>query len=90
MTASVRVRTAAAEGVLRVASAALRFAPPGEARATTTSAWILVGNNLEPVELVAGISDGETTALAPGALHVGQPVIADLTPAGRKAYGLAH
>lgn len=90
MTASVRVRTAAAEGVLRVSSAALRFAPPGEARATGTSAWILVGDTVERVEIVAGLSDGETTALAPGALHVGQSVIADLTPAGRKAYGLAH
>jgi HlyD family secretion protein len=87
MTASVRIRTASAKDVLSVPNAALRFTPPSEKRSEKPEAWVLRGDALERVAVSPGISDGESTAIAPGALAVGAHVVVDLTPEGRTAYG---
>ena len=90
MTASVRIRTATANGVLRVPSAALHFTPPGEKSGEKNGIWLLDESTLARVSVNAGISDGEITAIDPGPLAEGRSVIVELSPAGRKVYGLAH
>lgn len=90
MTASVRVQTAQAKEVDSVPNAALHFTPPGERRDASGSAvWVLEGTALRSVKVEPGISDGEQTAVAAGTLPVGRPVLVDLTPKGKAAYGLA-
>ncbi len=89
MTATVHVRTASARQVLRAPTAALRFTPPGEKVQEAPSLWVIEGGKLRRVEVKPGISDGELTAIS-GGPGVGAGVLAELTPAGRKAYGLAH
>ncbi|MGD0675161.1 MAG: efflux RND transporter periplasmic adaptor subunit [Polyangiaceae bacterium] len=90
MTASARVRTAAAQGVLRVPASALRFTPPEQPSLDSTAVWILEGTALRRVAVTPGVSDGEETAIAAGPLQAGQSILVDLTSAGKKAYGLAH
>ena len=90
MTATVRIRTAAAHGALRVPATALSFTPPGERSSAHTGVWLLDGAHLRRVEVDAGVSDGETSAIEPGAVAEGSAVLFELTPEGRKAYGLAH
>jgi HlyD family secretion protein len=90
MTASVRVRIASAQRVLRVPTPALRFTPPGERASDKPALWVLAGTNLRRIDVLAGISDGEFTAIEGAAVAEGQPVLTDLTPEGRKAYGVAH
>ncbi|MFT3772062.1 MAG: efflux RND transporter periplasmic adaptor subunit [Minicystis sp.] len=90
MTASVRVHTSAAKGVLRVPTAALRFTPPGEKPSDTPSVWRIEGQGLHRLDVRPGVSDGELTEIAPGPLALGQPVLVELSPEGRKAYGLGH
>ncbi len=90
MTASARLRVATATNVQRVPAAALRFAPPGEKNGDKPGVWVLEGTVLRRIEVGPGISDGELVAIAPGALDDRRMVLTDLTPEGRKAYGLAH
>jgi HlyD family secretion protein len=90
MTASVRIRTATATGVLRVASGALRFTPPGYPPVDRPGAWLRDGAELRRVDVRPGVTDGEISEIAPGALDPGESVLSELTPEGRKAYGLAH
>ena len=90
MTASVRIRVATAAGARRVSNAALNFTPPGQTPATTPGVWVLAGSTLRRVAVHPGISDGEITALAPGDLEPGAPVIVGLTPQGRTAFGVQH
>lgn len=91
MTASVRVRTASAERAIRVPALALRFTPPGEApSASSPGVWVLAGSELRRVGVTPGVSDGEVVAIAPGAISPGQSVLLELTPQGRKAYGIAR
>ncbi len=90
MTASVRIRTATAKGVLRVPAIALHFTPPGEKSSPEPGVWTLTGDTLSRVAVKPGVSDGETTEIADGALDVGQNVLVELTPEGRKAYGIGH
>ncbi len=90
MTASVRIRTAEAKDVLRVPAAAFQFTPPGEQRTPEPGVWVLAGNALRRVPATPGISDGELTAIASGALAPGDDVVYEITPEGRKAYGIAH
>lgn len=89
MTASVRIRTASASRTLRVPSAALRFSPPGEREHEGPGLWMLRDGSLRRLEVKAGISDGQLTAIS-GGPPLGTAVLQELTPAGRKAYGLAH
>lgn len=89
MTASVRIRTATTRDTASVPNAALHFTPPGEARAPASAeVWVLEANQLTAVPVHAGLTDGEVTAIAKGALPEGTRVLVDLTPEGKKAYGL--
>jgi HlyD family secretion protein len=89
MTASVRVRTASALHTLRVPAAALHFSPPDQPEHDTPGLWIFRNRALHRVEVRAGISDGQLTAIS-GDPPAGTAVLLELTPAGRTAYGLAH
>ncbi|MES1188478.1 MAG: efflux RND transporter periplasmic adaptor subunit [Myxococcales bacterium] len=90
MTASVRIITASSKNVLRVPAAAFQFTPPGENAGQEPGVWSLSGTALRRISLRAGVSDGELTAVEPGALPVGTPIVYELTAEGRKAYGLGH
>lgn len=90
MTASARVRTATAAASMRVPAAALRFTPPKEKRADKPGVWVLEGNALQRIDVTPGVSDGELTAIAPTAIGAGRPLLVDLTPEGKKAYGIGH
>lgn len=90
MTASARVRTATATASLRVPTAALRFTPPGETRLIAPGVWFLEGDVPRHVDVTPGISDGELTAITPGPVAAGRALLVDLTPAGKRFYGLAH
>ena len=90
MTASVRIRTASAHDVFHVPNAALNFTPPGVQADSTPGVWTLTRGRLTRVAVRPGISDGQFTEIAPGALAAGTPVIAELSPEGRKAYGIHH
>jgi HlyD family secretion protein len=90
MTASARVRTATSQATLRVPAAALRFTPPKEKREDKPGVWFLDGDVLRHVDVTPGVSDGELTAIAPGPVEAGRALLVDLTPEGKRAYGLAH
>jgi HlyD family secretion protein len=90
MTATVRIQTAIAKDVLRVPAAALRFNPPGETASSEPGVWVLSNDTLRHVNVKPGITDGETTEVGPGAIGVADQVVYELTPVGRKAYGIAH
>jgi HlyD family secretion protein len=90
MTASVRIRTATAKNTLRVPQTALRFAPPGEKPSAEPCVWLLSGGALRRVAVTPGVTDGEITAVAAGTLTAGEEVVVELTPEGRKAYGILH
>jgi HlyD family secretion protein len=90
MTASVRIRTAAARAVLRVPNAALAFTPPSPAAqpgSVGTAVWVISGDSLRRVAVQTGISDGEFTAVTGGLLTPGSAVVTGLTPQGRAAFG---
>lgn len=91
MTASVRIRTARTEDTDSVPSAALRFTPPGEERVPGLSrVWLLQGTRLVAITVDAGLSDGESTAISGGVLPLDAGVLVDLTPEGKRAYGLVR
>ncbi len=90
MTASVRIRAAAATNVLHVPNAALHFTPPGEPSGAGPGLWVLEGTTLQRVEVRPGITDGEATEIAEGPLPPGAPVLVELSPEGRKTYGANH
>ncbi len=87
MTASVRIRIAATANTLRVPNAALLFTPPDRSPATTPGVWVISAEELRRVAVHPGISDGEFTAVAPGAVPAGTAVVVGLTPQGRAAFG---
>jgi len=87
MTASVKIQTAAADAVLHVPNAALRFTPPGQSQQDDTF-WVLRHDELVPLHVVTGISDGVITQIDDphdddGGIAEGDEVLVDLTPAGR-------
>jgi HlyD family secretion protein len=88
MTASVRVRTGAMEKAVQVPNAALRFTPPGEAKSEQARVWLHENGALVSRTVTPGLSDGERTAITRGELAPGATVLVDLTPEGKKAYGL--
>jgi len=89
MTASVRIVTATARDVDRVANAALHFTPPGQDRSDTRPmVFVLDGDKLKGVPVKVGISDGESTQVERGALPSGAKLAVELTHEGKKAYGL--
>jgi HlyD family secretion protein len=88
MTASTKIRTAMATGVERVPTMALHFAPPGADRGTGPAVWVLEGTEPKRVDVKTGISDGELTEVS--GVPAGALVLVELTPQGKKAYGLDH
>jgi len=90
MTASVRIRTSSAKSVLRVPNVAFHFTPPGESPGDGTRLWLLTADKLQPVSVHPGISDADNTEIAAGTLAPQSKVLVELTPEGRKAYGLVH
>jgi HlyD family secretion protein len=90
MTASARVRTASATDATRVPADALRFTPPGEKAGQGPAVWVLEAGSLRRLRVDPGVSDGELTAVAAGTVNAGTALLVDLTPEGKKVYGLAH
>lgn len=90
MTASVRIRTAQAADVLRVPAAAFQFTPPGERPAPEPGVWVLADGAVRRVPATPGVSDGELTAVTASPIRVGDEIIYEITPEGRKAYGIGH
>ncbi len=88
MTASVKVRTQSAPNVLRVPNAALRFSPPNQPSPEGSHVWLVGPSGPTMVSVHAGVSDGTDTAIEATGLGDTSEVIVDLTPEGRKAYGL--
>lgn len=88
MTASVRIRTGFTSQAVRVPNTALRFTPPGEAKSAEARVWWLEGETLISRVVTPGLTDGEDTALASGELPPGVALLVDLSPEGKKAYGL--
>lgn len=87
MTASVRIRTGQVDAAHKVPTASLRFTPPDSERSAADSVWTLEGDVLTAHAVRPGLSDGEETAIE-GELAVGTAVLIDLSPEGRKAYGI--
>ncbi|MDP1823294.1 MAG: efflux RND transporter periplasmic adaptor subunit [Archangium sp.] len=88
MTASVRVRTGSTAATLQVPNAALRFTPPGETKRERPHVWLLENGALVARAVTPALTDGERTAIAAGEVPAGAAVLVDLTPEGKKAYGL--
>jgi HlyD family secretion protein len=86
MTANARVEVARRNGAVRVPNAALRFRPtaetfaalkqeaPPDAAGGGTRVWRYASNQLDPVRVQAGISDGVFTELVEPALQPGTSV----------------
>lgn len=89
MTASARVRTGKVDDAERVPNAALHFTPPDALPATEPGVWVLEGDTLKRLPVHPGLTDGELTAIAETDVPAGAQVLVDLTPEGKKAYGLA-
>lgn len=87
MTASVHIYTDSAKNVLSVPNTALSFTPPGEKKGEGAGVWILDSNAVHRIAVRSGMSDGESTQIAPGTLTAGANVITELTPEGRKVFG---
>jgi HlyD family secretion protein len=87
MTASVRIRTGQIESTRKVPSASLRFTPPGSVQPEGDAVWTVEGDAVTPRAVQAGLTNGEETAID-GELAVGTLVLVDLSPEGRKAYGI--
>lgn len=90
MTAAARIKTATALDADRVPAVALRFVPPGEKAPARPSVWVFDGKGTRAVEVNPGVSDGELTAVAPASVGAGTSVLVELTPEGRKAYGIGR
>ncbi|MBL8920950.1 MAG: efflux RND transporter periplasmic adaptor subunit [Myxococcaceae bacterium] len=88
MTANVRIRTGQAERAEQLPNGALHFVPPGQTPEKTPGVYVLEGEQVRRVPVTPGLSDGEATAIGDGQLPSGAAVIVDLTPEGRRAYGL--
>ena len=88
MTASARIRIGSVRNVAKVPTAALRFTPPGAARDDAPGIWTLEGETPKRVLVTPGLSDGEFTEVSKGSPKEGTPILVDLTPQGKKAYGL--
>ncbi|MDP4237663.1 MAG: efflux RND transporter periplasmic adaptor subunit, partial [Bacteroidota bacterium] len=88
MTATARIVTRSASNVTRIASSSLRFNPPGAKASSQPSVWILESDSLRRVEVQTGISDGEFTEIRSGKITSADRLLEELTPEGKKAYGI--
>ena len=94
MTASVSVEVAKAEDAVRIPNAALRFRPTVEALASLGQVmpasaagkgehvWVDLDGLLQPVPVQIGISDGQTTELVDGAIHLDTLLVTNISTAG--------
>jgi HlyD family secretion protein len=73
MTANVTIEVARRDDALRVPSAALRFRPSGQA-SRVPQVWRSENGELTPVDVTAGLSDGQFTEIVAGGLSVGDTV----------------
>lgn len=89
MTANVRIRTGQVERTAQVPNAALHFVPPQVTGSKEPGVFVLEGETVKRVPVRPGLSDGEQTAIADTDLSPSAVVLVDLTPEGRRAYGLA-
>jgi HlyD family secretion protein len=91
MTANARVRTGKIDDADRVPNAALHFTPPEVEvlPGTGPGVWVLEGEALKRLAVRPGLSDGELTAVSNGEVPPSAQVLIDLSPEGKKAYGLA-
>jgi HlyD family secretion protein len=85
MTTTVRIHLAQANDVLVVREAALRFVPEGAEEVAPRSRVFRLRSSgaLDPVSVVAGISDGAYTEIVPrpsNALKIGDSVVVGLLP----------
>ncbi len=78
MTATARIATATAHGVLRVPSAALRFVPTAAKRPTDHAAslvWVIRDAKPVAIPVVVGLNDDSFAQIRSGALKAGDQVI---------------
>lgn len=90
MTATVRIRTDSAEQVLALPNSAFHFSPPGEPERSGTGIWTLDAGALRRIDVRTGVTDGEVTAVELNVVRPGLRALTELTPEGRKAYGVQH
>ena len=82
MTANVTIEVARRDAALRVPSAALRFqprradlsGPPADQASRVPQVWRSENGELTPVEVTAGLTDGQFTEIVEGSLSVGETV----------------
>jgi HlyD family secretion protein len=91
MTANLTAVVAHREGVLRVPNAALRFRPenasdiPAAAQIKGAVVWRVENNQLQPVAVKTGITDGITTEVVAGILREGDTVAVAAQSSGAAA-----
>ena len=92
MTASVRIRTAHRRGrPARPGRRAPLHAARARRRPSRPGVWVLEGDALRRVDVTPGVSDGELDGDRRRARsRPAAALLVDLTPEGKKAYGLAH
>ncbi|MDP2682944.1 MAG: efflux RND transporter periplasmic adaptor subunit [Deltaproteobacteria bacterium] len=106
MTANVSIVTARKDNVIKIPNAALRFKPQEQEYANHKSAkqergskvWLQGGQQIKPVSIKTGISDGNFTEIMEGEIKEGDEVITDTAVknnnqpgragAGRSPHGL--
>ncbi|HVZ72798.1 MAG TPA: efflux RND transporter periplasmic adaptor subunit [Polyangia bacterium] len=98
MTANVTVVYAARKDVLRIPNAAMRFRPTGEtatAARTTADAvpmdaravWVLRAGQPERRMVRVGVTDGISTEVVSGEIHVGDALVTEMTGAAKSGPG---
>ena len=77
MTANVRVVVDSRDNVLKVANAALRFRPAGDARRAAAGRLWIPGEDGQPspLDVRFGLTDGTSTEILEGPLKEGDPVV---------------
>ncbi len=101
MTANVKILTNQVDDALKIPNAALRFRPPqgmltssygervraaGRRPDSGTTIWVMDASGTpKPMRVRLGITDGNYTAVEPGDLHEGEPVVVGtVNPGGNK------
>ena len=86
MTATARIATAQARGVLRVPSQALRFTPTAAGKAAggkgSRTVWVLRNGKPVAVPVTVGLDDDSYAEIRSGALQVGDQVVTSQAAAG--------
>jgi HlyD family secretion protein len=88
MTAVADIITSKTEDALLIPNAALRFTPEGDFpeasldkdESRSSRVWILANNELVPVSVTTGRTDGRYTEIENGAVEEGMPLVVDVIP----------